>query len=141
MSRVCICPLVRHLQHLKKFIDFPVKYLVDIDAERFLGLFDNIKSLDLHLKSHSVKITNDGCYPMNYLKAIEVRSFRLGEHISELDFERFPGTFDNVQSLDLCIPSHSAEPINGIIVAGLRHFRCLEELSIEGFTRCPFKVI
>ncbi|KAK1311012.1 hypothetical protein QJS10_CPA08g00033 [Acorus calamus] len=53
------------------------------------------------------------------------------KHISELDFERFPGMFDDVQSLDLCISSHSAEPINGIIVAGLRHFQYLVKLSIE----------
>ncbi|KAK1296632.1 putative F-box protein [Acorus calamus] len=188
---------VRHLQRLKEFTRFPVKYLVDIDFDRFPGLFDNIKSLDLRLRSHSMKFTNgtiaaglrhfrhleelsisysyeskkipitgaiDGYYPMNHLKTINVNNFHPGEadmqllkfllgsaviletfhmsmcsdqtvetfqHINDLDFERFPGVFDDVWSLNLRIPSHSAEPMYGIIVAGLRHFRCLKKLSIE----------
>ncbi|KAK1271623.1 F-box protein [Acorus gramineus] len=130
---------VRHLQCLKEFIHFPVKYLVDIDFDRFPGLFDNIKSLDLRLRSHNVKFTNGTI-------AASLRHFRHLEelsisHINDLDFERFPGVFDDVWSLNLRIPSHSAEPMNGIIVAGLQHFRCLKKLSIEGFTQCPFKVI
>ncbi|KAK1270156.1 F-box/LRR-repeat protein [Acorus gramineus] len=57
---------------------------------------------------------------LEILKSLDDLDF--GDH----DFERFPGLFDDVKSLNL---ENFEEPINGTIIAGLRYFRCLEELS------------
>ncbi|KAK1310567.1 hypothetical protein QJS10_CPA08g00016 [Acorus calamus] len=68
---------------------------------------------------------------LRYLRRLEELSMIPKEHLVDIDFQRFPGLFDKVKTLNLDLSSSGEKPSNGIIISALRHFQRLEKLSIK----------
>ncbi|KAK1296184.1 hypothetical protein QJS10_CPB15g02189 [Acorus calamus] len=108
----------------------------DHDFERFPGLFDDVKSLNL--ESFEEPINGTIIAGLRYLRCLEELSKFPAKYLVDIDFKCFPGLFNNIKSLNLhlcdSLWSRSGKPTYGTvvaIVAGLRHFQHLENLSIE----------
>ncbi|KAK1310812.1 hypothetical protein QJS10_CPA08g00042 [Acorus calamus] len=108
----------------------------DHDFERFPGLFDDVKSLNL--ENFEKPINGTIIAGLRYFRCLEELSKFPAKYLVDIDFECFPGLFNNIKSLNLHLcdrrQSRSGKPTYGTIVAivaGLRHFQQLENLSIE----------
>ncbi|KAK1288613.1 hypothetical protein QJS10_CPB19g00140 [Acorus calamus] len=108
----------------------------DHDFERFPGLFDDVKSLNLGNFEETINATIIA--GLRHFRCLKELSKFPAKYLVDIDFKCYPGLFDNIKSLNLhlCdgLRSGSGVPTYGTIVAivaGLQHFQCLENLSIE----------